>query len=284
MRSRAQAGAAVALLFLCLPLFQARAATKAEMEQKIKELEQKTEELSRQLDEMNVRLEMIMNRLESLETGPKVAPAEASRNQEVKAATGTPPPNLEVIRLKPEKEPSMPSTAPVSSAANKPPPRLRPTPWPEEPILRVGDVEVAGPAVSNKVDSAEDESDIMGLYHEGLKAYEEKNFKVAVQKFEEFISEFNGEKNIDGAYFWLGESYNNLGEKDKAVNNFETVTESYPESPKAPEALFKIGLIYLEQDDDHEALKAFRNLTILYPFSDLVDDAEEKLKQIGSRD
>jgi tol-pal system protein YbgF len=271
---------ALGLFLFCLPLLQAKAASKAELEQRIQELEGRTDKLSHQLDEMNIRLEMILNRMETLEKD--IHPSPEAKAQEKGTSMVRTPENLEVIKLKPG-----PSAQP-SSASPPPPPGPRPkitlSPWPSEPVLRVGDVTMSSQPQAEIPSLPDKDTETMALYQEGVRLYENKDYQAAVEKFEDFLSEVKGDKDLDRACFWLGECYYNLGDKERARENFERITDDYPESPKAPEALFKIGLIYIEQDDDSKAREAFRDLTILYPFSDLVREAENKLKEINSRD
>jgi TolA-binding protein len=55
------------------------------------------------------------------------------------------------------------------------------------------------------------------------------------------------------------------------------VTENHYESDFAPEALYEIGLAYLELGQPEEAGSALREIRILYPFSETAEKAQELL-------
>lgn len=281
---KTKVGVALVLLLFCLPLFRAEAVSKADLEKRIEDLEKQNEELSKQLEEITIRLELLVNRMDALDKGVSAQPV--AKPPEKGASAASIPPNLEIVKLKPkpeEKAVVLPKEPPGGDIQ-----KIKPTPWPEKPVIRVGDVNIDPPQWGSEplddepVVEEEENLEALALFEDGLKLFEKKDYKAAVQKFEDYMLEASGEQGLDKANFLLGDCYYNLGNNEKALENFDTVTNEYPESPKAPEALFKTGLIFMEQEKLHKAKEAFRDLTILYPFSDLVREAEEKLEEINA--
>ena len=59
----------------------------------------------------------------------------------------------------------------------------------------------------------------------------------------------------------------------EAIRQFRRVVRSYPESDRADDALYSIGLCHLRQDDCEHAVTVLSELSTKYPKSNLADDA-----------
>jgi len=245
-----------------------------DLELRVRELETTNAELRLQVQELNTRLQMLQAR-----QGAVAAPAVAATD----AAAGPPsaplspaaaPQDLEVVKLRP----------PAPAATPRGPQLL--TPWPDQPVLRTADGKIivlpesqnppadASPASANASSSGNDDA-----FEEALQVYGEKNYAEAIVKFQQIIEDSSAAAFHDRSFFWLGECYFELGEYEKAADEYGRLTEQFPESEKAPEALYKTGLSYYELGREEKALETIQEVVILYPFSDSAKLAEEKIKE-----
>jgi len=157
------------------------------------------------------------------------------------------------------------------------------------------------------------------LNQEVQKTLEEKNYKEAVNIYSQLIRAYPKSPDAPKAYFNLGMVYfGNLNDQNKAEQVWERLVRKYPgfdlereffayaqetqdqknpqlaikvyaeilkyfpASSKRDKASFLIGFVYSEQLKDYpKAKEAFEKFIKEYPQSDLKDDAEFMLKNLG---
>jgi len=85
----------------------------------------------------------------------------------------------------------------------------------------------------------------------------------------------------DNARYWIGECYYVQREYKQALEQFQKVLADYPEQEKVPDAMLKIGLCYVNLQEDCAAQKAFEDLLQAYPNSELGRLANEKLASLN---
>lgn len=74
------------------------------------------------------------------------------------------------------------------------------------------------------------------------------------------------------------------GQHQKAIKAYKNIAEKYQESILAPQAQYKIGQIYrLYLNDDHEAIRAYETLLLMYPYSKEVLSARKDMAEIYTR-
>jgi len=113
-------------------------------------------------------------------------------------------------------------------------------------------------------------------YQEGLDLFHARNYKQAIDVFENLIASDANNSLSDNAQYWIGESHYALGQYKKAVIDFEKVF-TFPKSNKNPDAQFKLGLCYVRLGDGAKAREEFQRLIDVYPESSYVNRAQEHL-------
>jgi tol-pal system protein YbgF len=113
-------------------------------------------------------------------------------------------------------------------------------------------------------------------YQEGLDLFHARNYKQAVEVFESLIASDATNSLSDNAQYWIGECHYALGQYKKAIIDFEKVF-TFPKSNKNPDAQFKLGLCYTRLGDSAKAREEFQRLVDVYPESDYVSRAQDKL-------
>ncbi len=63
----------------------------------------------------------------------------------------------------------------------------------------------------------------------------------------------------------LGWAYDGAGEKDKAINAFAAHVKDFPEAKGIPQAMLRLGMLYLEQEKPNEAAQVLNALSTKYP-------------------
>ena len=69
----------------------------------------------------------------------------------------------------------------------------------------------------------------------------------------------------------------NKGKKDDAAYYFATVVKNYPKSPKASEALYKVGVIMQEKNDTAKAKAVYQQVIKQFPNSESAKQAQKRL-------
>jgi tol-pal system protein YbgF len=83
----------------------------------------------------------------------------------------------------------------------------------------------------------------------------------------------------DNAQYWLAESYYSKREFPMAITEFHKVIQLYPQSPKAPSSLLKIGYAYYEMGNMEQGKQELQRLIQQFPTSAEATLAEQMLKE-----
>ena len=120
----------------------------------------------------------------------------------------------------------------------------------------------------------------ISLYEEAYGAFKDKKYKQSREKFETFLKEYPQDELDDNAQFWVAETY--YGERDfeAAILAYEAVLKKYPKSEKAPGALLKQGLCFVEIGDKKTGKTILDKVVELYPESREAQIAKKKIEEI----
>ncbi len=115
-----------------------------------------------------------------------------------------------------------------------------------------------------------------------LRAFEHlKNarYDEAIAGFRDMQTRWPQGRFADNAWYWLGESYYVKREFEPALENFQSLLNQFPASPKAPDAMLKIGLAQLELKQDAAAKGTLQKLVADYPNTNAARLAQQRLEQ-----
>jgi len=102
----------------------------------------------------------------------------------------------------------------------------------------------------------------------------------AINMFEALQVDFPAGEYGDNAQYWLGEAYKINRDYDKARMAFNKVVSQYPNSPKVPDSLLKLGYIEFDQQNLAKARDYLTRVTVSYPETTAAHLAAKKLAQI----
>ncbi|OFY66347.1 MAG: hypothetical protein A2Y71_15915 [Bacteroidetes bacterium RBG_13_42_15] len=124
-----------------------------------------------------------------------------------------------------------------------------------------------------------------------MKFFEKKDYQKAKMQLTIVVLNNPGSGIIEKAQFFLGESYFNSKEYILAIEEYEKLLRSLPQSPYVDDARFKVGMCYyklspgyaLDQEYTIKAITQFQYFLEEFSNSDLKPQVEEKLLECRNK-
>ncbi len=106
------------------------------------------------------------------------------------------------------------------------------------------------------------------LYRNALSLLlDESDYEGSIRLFQRYIDEHPRGSFLTNAYYWQGEALILVQRYTQAMNMFNRLLDDYPDDPKAPGALLKVGVIHSQTGDRTRAEEAWRSISRVYPDS-----------------
>ncbi len=86
-----------------------------------------------------------------------------------------------------------------------------------------------------------------------------KYYELAINVCFKIIEAYPDWEQLDEVYLFIGQNYNEMGEKDQGFGYFRKLVKEFPESQYAADAWFLIGEYYYDKGNAMEALNAYQN-------------------------
>jgi len=118
------------------------------------------------------------------------------------------------------------------------------------------------------------------LYKVAYETFQRGDFEGARKKFGAFLKQYPNAELSGNAQFWIGETYYQKKDFEKAILEYEKAISKHPESSKIPAALFKQALSFLEMGDKTNARNLLRRVIERFPHSEQSEMAKKKLETI----
>jgi len=119
------------------------------------------------------------------------------------------------------------------------------------------------------------------LYTDALRAVSASRNEEGRRKFNDFLAKYPNSPKAPEALYWIGESYIADKSYNQAILSLKEVTTRYPGDPKAEEALYRIADAYERLGDKANAAFNLKLLVDEHPKSEFAAKARQKLKQLG---
>ena len=119
-------------------------------------------------------------------------------------------------------------------------------------------------------------------YQQAFSLLRQSLYDQAIKAFRQFLTTHPNDRYSDLAQYWLAEAYFVTAEFPMALEGYNKVVTSFPESQKVSEAMLKIGFTMIEMGQIDSAREHLQGLTKQQPDSTVARMADEKLKQLGS--
>lgn len=118
------------------------------------------------------------------------------------------------------------------------------------------------------------------MYDLTLQQYRRGSFTTARLGFREFLRLYADDEHAPDALYYVGESFA-AENPDSAAAVYQDVVKRYPNSPRAPSALYKLGLLAEQRGDKAGARTYYARVLAGYPRSDEANLARDKLQTLG---
>lgn len=124
--------------------------------------------------------------------------------------------------------------------------------------------------------------DPVALYNAAVEQYQAQRYTAARTGFELFLDSYPDDPELTPfALFYLAETLVQQEEREAAVERYREVRERYPASDAVPEALYRMGLTFIELDREDEARDALERVVNTWPDSDAATLARVTLEELG---
>lgn len=112
------------------------------------------------------------------------------------------------------------------------------------------------------------DTNLLKANHEESRKWQDKSIKL----YRQILDSYPQYARADEATFYLGSALQDIGEADKAVNEFLNLVKMYPESKWVPDAYLLIGEYYFDGNNAFKALQAYKHAASFrewdkYPFA-----------------
>lgn len=112
---------------------------------------------------------------------------------------------------------------------------------------------------------------------------EESDYENSINMFKLYIDTYPNGRYTANAYYWQGEGLILVRRYNQAKEAFTQVINNFPKHAKAPGAMMKLVVTYINMDDMTQAQQTFQNLQQAYPDSATeIGAAKDYLSQAGN--
>ncbi len=123
-------------------------------------------------------------------------------------------------------------------------------------------------------------TDPQELYEAALRQFRRGSYGTARAALDEFLAQHPAHELAPDAQYFRAETFAEEGDVQAALREYARVLELYPNSRRAPTALYKSGLIELRRGNADDARTFFNRVVQGYPDSDEVELARRELDRL----
>ena len=126
---------------------------------------------------------------------------------------------------------------------------------------------------------SDDPATILKSYESALALFKAGKFKEAAAAFDKFAKTYPDSEQAPAAQFWLGNSYDMLGDCKQVITSQQKLLAKWPKNSRAPDAMAKIGQCQADLGQKAESQKTFKELVSKYPDSKAASAAKQQIKK-----
>jgi len=121
------------------------------------------------------------------------------------------------------------------------------------------------------------------LYAIGMEKMQQQAAATARMAFQDLMQNHATHEKAPDAQLQIAESFVMERNFDAAMAEFDRVVQLFPNSPRAPTALFRAGMVAKERGNNQQALAYFNRVRSGYPRADEARLATEEIQRLGRR-
>lgn len=119
-------------------------------------------------------------------------------------------------------------------------------------------------------------------YRSAFELLKDRQYDQAAEAFREMLARYPEGQFADNGRYWLAETDFIRRDFPAALVEYDRLVNGYPQSPKVPGSLLKIGYIHYEQEDWPQARKALEEVVRRFPTSTEARLAQSRLDRMSS--
>lgn len=230
--------------------------TTGELTQRLSQADEQTRHLQGLIEENQARIGEIDRSLAELRSAlfahfniSDVSPGWPS-------ATGAPAPEVSIAP--PEPETATPAVREITTPAAPVAPDA-PT-QPAAPVQAYGDPTVA--------------------YNRALMACKDDDFATALQLFQEYVQKYPSGEKIADVHYWIATCLQNLDRDREAIQAFQYMRETYPNSSKVPQAMHNEAVAHASLGEISQAEALLEAVIDQYPLAPAAVPAQRNLNKL----
>lgn len=125
----------------------------------------------------------------------------------------------------------------------------------------------------------DDPSTILKAYESALGLFKAGKFKESAVAFDKFVKTYPDSEQAPAAQFWLGNSYDMLGDCKQVISSQQKLLAKWPKNSRAPDAMAKIANCQADLGQKAESQKTYKDLISKYPDSKAASAAKQQIKK-----
>ena len=147
---------------------------------------------------------------------------------------------------------------------------------------------VAGPGVPSSappagaIAPASNPQQEQAAYQKAFDQLKVGHYDDAISAFHAMLAAYPNGQLADNAQYWMGEADFAARRFREAADEFGKVVNNYPQSPKVPDALLKLGFSYYELGDWGNARQTLEKVNARYPQTTAAQLAQRRLDKMVS--
>ena len=150
---------------------------------------------------------------------------------------------------------------------------------PAAPTETAKPADKADTKVEAKAGAADDPAATLKAYESALGLFKAGKFKEAAAAFDKFVKTYPDSDKSPDAQFWLGNSYDMLGDCKQVISSQQKLLAKWPKNSRAPDAMAKIANCQADLGQKADAQKTLKDLVSKYPDSKAASAAKQQLKK-----
>ena len=198
-------------------------------------------------------------RLQRLETANTASVQAAQQAAQIAAAQGA------VVAAPAPTYPAASTAAPSVSAA---------------PVVAPAPAVAGGPVVISNGGGGTPEEE--GAYLATFELLKNGKYDDAIRGFRSMLDKWPNGRYSDNATYWMGEAFYVKRDYKSAQTSFQTVLDKFSSSPKAPDAMLKVGLSQIELKQVDQGKATLEKVIKTFPNANAANLAKQRLQSIKS--
>ncbi len=234
------------------------------------EMATRLDQLQAELQKLRGEVEVHGRDLESIKQRQRDLYLDIDRRlRRVEVGGGAAPPAAASPAVPAPPEPTVVAPSPARTVASAPPPpAVVPAPVP-------------APAIASAAGAQADTQRQQLAYQAAFDLLKEGRYAESITAFEQFLASYPAGAYSDNAQYWLGEARYVTRDFTAAARDFQLVLKQFPGSPKAPDAMLKLGYAQYELGEYPAARATLTELRQKHPTATAARLAASRLERMA---